>query len=470
MAYDSANRKLYTTASEGISTSEVAACLGDYRVTARGRDIGLLCTSPKINLWAKYKPVGDPTRKPLKDKSMGYRGNNGAGTCGISYVTYNQYDLLGGIVTTDSNTKNKPHFGDLIKSTDADHAYVPPKGGTAEPYRLLDFDGYEHKATTLWNVVAPTILGKGKPDNITFTQFRVGEYAYMNSISHNSPTALTLIDIMQGLKASGETELVVYEKIASSYFRDYDIRDSKSYGYIGIVALVKDKYDEYKGVGFCSKSVGSVTGDDLNSFNSDISNIIDALGGEPEGTLMLVPVVCNYSTGGVWVQLTLGLMPNLRVIPLPKNKTRYTEYEMEKDLLTVVSTSLSASPTTAQIVGNLVYAPNSISGGLTLTVTANVTGTLSVRFMQNNQQLGNVVTQSISVGTNTLNVGGWISAPTTTLIYKATGLSSGLYTRAGDGELQVELAFSMSGTTDKWTIPVENWAGGSNVVRILRAS
>ena len=470
MAYDSANRKLYTTASEGISTSEVAACLGDYRVTARGRDIGLLCTSPKINLWAKYKPVGDPTRKPLKDKSMGYRGNNGAGTCGISYVTYNQYDLLGGIVTTDSNTAGKPCFGDVIKSTDADHAYVPPKGGTAEPYRLLDFDGYEHKATTLWNVVAPTILGKGKPDNITFTQFRVGEYAYMNSISHNSPTALTLIDIMQGLKASGETELVVYKKIASSYFRDYDIDNGKSYGYIGIVALVKGSDDEYKGVGFCSKSVGSVAGDDLNSFNSDISNVIDALGGEPEGTLMLVPVVCNYSTGGVWVQLTLGMMPNLRVIPLPKNKTRYTEYEMEKALLTVVSTSLSASPTTAQIVGNLVYAPNSVSGGLTLTVTANVTGTLSVRFMQNNQQLGNVVTQSMSVGTSTLNVGGWISAPTTSLIYKATGPSGGLYTRAGDGELQVELAFSMSGTTDKWTIPVENWAGGSNVVRILRAS
>lgn len=61
MPYDSNNKKLYidktTTPNKGISLSDIATALRDYRVNTYGRsDLGMLCTSPNINKWAKYKP------------------------------------------------------------------------------------------------------------------------------------------------------------------------------------------------------------------------------------------------------------------------------------------------------------------------------------------------------------------------------------------------------------------------------
>ena len=50
--------RLYVDSSErpGITRWQIAQCLRDYRVTRLGRDLGLLCQSPNINKWAKYKP------------------------------------------------------------------------------------------------------------------------------------------------------------------------------------------------------------------------------------------------------------------------------------------------------------------------------------------------------------------------------------------------------------------------------
>ena len=64
MAYDSSTKKLYTTATQGISTSEVAACLGDYRVTARGRDIGSIedFVSRLTEVEAKVNALGSGTK------------------------------------------------------------------------------------------------------------------------------------------------------------------------------------------------------------------------------------------------------------------------------------------------------------------------------------------------------------------------------------------------------------------------
>lgn len=144
MAYDSTNKKLYTTTTEGISTSEVAACLGDYRVTARGRDIGLLCSSPKVNKWSPAKPFRNASwkfdSKAERDaaRRMANQGlllptaaNAGVGS---SQAAYRRTYL--GYLTYLASTGQTPNY-----------TYQQPRGkANNEPFRLLDFDGYMHRA------------------------------------------------------------------------------------------------------------------------------------------------------------------------------------------------------------------------------------------------------------------------------------------------------------------------------------
>lgn len=72
MAYDKVNRRLYvdtsTTPNKGITLHEIATCLRDYRRDTKGNvDLGMMCTSPRINPWAKYKPVDFLKDSPLTD-------------------------------------------------------------------------------------------------------------------------------------------------------------------------------------------------------------------------------------------------------------------------------------------------------------------------------------------------------------------------------------------------------------------
>lgn len=160
MAYDSTNKKLYTTATEGISTSEVAACLGDYRVTARGRDIGLLCSSPKINKWSPVKPFRDSalyfSSKDERDaaRRMANQGlllptaaNAGIGTSQAAY----RRTYLGYLTYLASTTRQTPNY-----------TYQQPRGKSYnEPFRLLDFDGYMHRAKQPFQTI---IIGMEKSD------------------------------------------------------------------------------------------------------------------------------------------------------------------------------------------------------------------------------------------------------------------------------------------------------------------
>ena len=159
MAFDSTNRKLYTTASEGISTSEVAACLNDYLVTARGRDIGLLCSSPKINKWSPAKPFrnaswkfGSSTERDTARRMVNQglllptAANAGVGT---SQAAYRRKYL--GYLTYLASTGQTPNY-----------TYQQPRGKASnEPFRLLDFDGYMHKAKQPFQTI---IMGMEKSD------------------------------------------------------------------------------------------------------------------------------------------------------------------------------------------------------------------------------------------------------------------------------------------------------------------
>lgn len=159
MAYDSTTKKLYTTASQGISTSEVAVCLGDYRVTARGRDIGLLCSSPKINKWSPAKP--------FRNASWKFGSKNERDT---ARRMVNQGLLLptaaNAGIGTSQEAYRRTYLGYLtyraLMGQAPNYTYQPPRGKSYnEPFRLLDFDGYMHKAKQPFQTI---IMGMEKSD------------------------------------------------------------------------------------------------------------------------------------------------------------------------------------------------------------------------------------------------------------------------------------------------------------------
>lgn len=126
MPYDSENKKLYVSSTKGISTSDVMQCLSDYRTSTNGRSVGMLCTSPNINIWAKNKPVRITSGAGITDddrKAVNY---------GIEFPLYSWYNLF--TTTNKVVTYNRPRGSSVS----------PP-----EPYRLGDFNGYSHTASCL---------------------------------------------------------------------------------------------------------------------------------------------------------------------------------------------------------------------------------------------------------------------------------------------------------------------------------
>lgn len=87
-----------------------------------------LCISDKIKMWAKHKPVSYPKVGVLTDSEF-------------ESIDY-------GLEPTVSPQSNPRYI------EDAYWKYSPPTGGINSPYRLHDFDGYDHKA------LYPPIWGK----------------------------------------------------------------------------------------------------------------------------------------------------------------------------------------------------------------------------------------------------------------------------------------------------------------------
>ena len=117
---------------KGISLDDVAECLKDYRVTKFGRDVGVLCTSPNINKFAKYKPIRYNTWGVLtKDQ---YKGMSTDAADGIYY---------GIKINGPINAEIGPNLVDIH---DTEFEYIRPTGGAESPFRVLDFDGYNHNA------------------------------------------------------------------------------------------------------------------------------------------------------------------------------------------------------------------------------------------------------------------------------------------------------------------------------------
>lgn len=108
-----------------VSVDDVADCLGMNRSST----LADLCTSSKINVWAKYKPTVFPS--PFPDDW--YKAKDG--NYGINITVDNAKSNWKDLVAEYSKANNG--YGTL---------YNKPIGGASSPYRLGDFRGYFHNA------------------------------------------------------------------------------------------------------------------------------------------------------------------------------------------------------------------------------------------------------------------------------------------------------------------------------------
>lgn len=107
-----------------VSIDDVKSILGES-----SNDLATLCKSPKINMWAKYKPTVYPF--PFLDDW--YKGRDG--NYGLDITIDNKVNSWSALVAEYSKTNNG--YGNLYKR---------PTGGSSAPYRLGDFRGYNHNA------------------------------------------------------------------------------------------------------------------------------------------------------------------------------------------------------------------------------------------------------------------------------------------------------------------------------------
>ena len=107
-----------------VSIEDVKIVLGES-----SNDLATLCKSPKINIWAKYKPTIYPSLFP----DDWYKAKDG--NYGINITVENGKSNWKDLVSEYSKTNNG--YGNL---------YNRPTGGANAPYRLGDFRGYFHDA------------------------------------------------------------------------------------------------------------------------------------------------------------------------------------------------------------------------------------------------------------------------------------------------------------------------------------
>lgn len=118
MSYDSSTGII----SAPVSIDDVRSCLGESSY-----DLGTLCKSDKINIWAKYKPIALRGDFINLTNTLWWRGS---GNCGLFPKCVNTLKEL--IAAQDGNMNG--------------WTYSKPLGNEYTPYRLLDFVGYYHNA------------------------------------------------------------------------------------------------------------------------------------------------------------------------------------------------------------------------------------------------------------------------------------------------------------------------------------
>lgn len=165
-----------------VGVGEVCNVLGTNHA-----DVGWVCSrGTLINKWAKYKPVILPNvidsttingvaqmnnDKTWKSTATWWKASDGK--CGFTI----------GLRTNGS---------DLVTNWGTDWTYNPPTGGSSAPYRLIDFNYYDHHAVSPIYVSYPSeyVINQGNDLNVIFNSF------YGNS------NRLLLTDLTNGIWSS----------------------------------------------------------------------------------------------------------------------------------------------------------------------------------------------------------------------------------------------------------------------------
>lgn len=122
-------------------------------IAAQGRyDIGYACSNAhgKTNKWAKYKPT--------KYQSISTTTDTWKATDGLCGLSIPIYTAIGS--TTSGLIK------DIIDG--ANWPYNPPTGGSGQPFRITDFNGYNHNAICPFGSDIPSDLYLDRNNTLSF--------------------------------------------------------------------------------------------------------------------------------------------------------------------------------------------------------------------------------------------------------------------------------------------------------------
>lgn len=148
MAYDKTNKKLSVATGSGITPWEIAQCLDDYRVNSKGqRDVGMLCSSPKIVLGARFKPVRHSTLVFITEEQ---RKSVNWGMLMKEMISIRKNYIL-----AYDNTQLGTSFAS--DNPERWECLLPRGGSYNEWFRMADFDGYNHKAAAPMSVTSSSV-------------------------------------------------------------------------------------------------------------------------------------------------------------------------------------------------------------------------------------------------------------------------------------------------------------------------
>ena len=189
---------------------DISAVLG-----IAGTDLAANCTSSAINMWSKYKPTRYSEIGIMSDAQFR------AALYSLNIpVFYSLHDL-----------------GQAILAGTSAWGYNKPIGGNASPYRLADFNGYEHstypwRLNNKWDTIlgGSIVLGAGSEDNQTLKKGdRVAFYLSTREDGGDYGNLLSIEDF-------NEIQLAAYGYIKNWYgglaFKSEADTSSSGYGYI----------------------------------------------------------------------------------------------------------------------------------------------------------------------------------------------------------------------------------------------
>lgn len=271
MPLDRTNRSLYIDRTDpdnplGITPQEIAECLQDYRVDKRGKvDVGMMCTSPKINGWAIYRPITSFVKRSKLTLEERASINYGYSIRPIAW-----------------NAENLAEEVSWMKWFNA--------SALESYYRVDDFDGYNHLA----KIPLEFLFEDGKK-----------VYRLNTTFGFDLPNILVRYKLNDSIYSSGMEKAELSLELMNL--------DGSEYTTIGkcipCVIASKDGGETYR-VANGIKKLGDMTADNVDTMRIELAkfNIEDALGNAssedydmvPEGSsnvksMLMYPKLNNYS-------------------------------------------------------------------------------------------------------------------------------------------------------------------------------